>query len=39
MWPVSKRVSKPGNTDDPTLIEPVAIHSTTPDSRTDLLLH
>src|SRR6266496_2626710 len=31
MWPVSKRVSKPGNTDDATLIEPVALHSTAPD--------
>jgi putative SOS response-associated peptidase YedK len=39
MWPVSKRVSKPGNTDDPTLIEPVAIHSTTPDTQGNLLLH
>ena len=27
MWPVSKRVSKPGNGDDPTLIEPVVLRS------------
>ncbi len=27
MWPVSRRVSKPGNGDDPTWIEPVAIHA------------
>jgi hypothetical protein len=26
MWPVSRRVSKPGNGDDPSLIEPVAVH-------------
>jgi putative SOS response-associated peptidase YedK len=25
MWPVSKRVSKPGNTDDATLIEPIVL--------------
>jgi putative SOS response-associated peptidase YedK len=25
MWPVSRRVSKPGNGDDATLIEPVTI--------------
>jgi putative SOS response-associated peptidase YedK len=25
MWPVSRRVSKPGNGDDATLIEPVAV--------------
>jgi putative SOS response-associated peptidase YedK len=25
MWPVSRRVSKPGNDDDPTLIDPVAV--------------
>jgi putative SOS response-associated peptidase YedK len=27
MWPVSRRVSKPGNGEDPRLIEPVALHS------------
>jgi putative SOS response-associated peptidase YedK len=27
MWPVSRRVSKPGNGDDPTLIDSVAVHS------------
>jgi putative SOS response-associated peptidase YedK len=27
MWPVSKRVSKPGNSDDATLIEPVVLQS------------
>jgi putative SOS response-associated peptidase YedK len=27
MWPVSRRVSKPGNGDDPTLIDPVTVHS------------
>jgi len=27
MWPVSRRVSKPGNGDDPSLIEPVSVHS------------
>ncbi len=27
MWPVSRRVSKPGNGDDPSLIEPVAVHA------------
>jgi putative SOS response-associated peptidase YedK len=27
MWPLSRRVSNPGNGDDPTLIDPVAIHS------------
>jgi putative SOS response-associated peptidase YedK len=27
MWPVSRRVSKPGNGDDPTLIEPITVHS------------
>jgi len=26
MWLVSKRVSKPGNGDDPTLIEPISLH-------------
>jgi hypothetical protein len=29
MWAVSRRVSKPGNADDPSLIEPVAVHATT----------
>jgi SOS response associated peptidase (SRAP) len=27
MWPVSRRVRKPGNGDDPSLIEPVAVHA------------
>ena len=27
MWPVSRRVSKPGDGDDPTLIDPVVIQS------------
>jgi putative SOS response-associated peptidase YedK len=27
MWPVSRRVSPPGNGDDPTLIDPVTVHS------------
>ena len=40
MWPVSKRVSKPGNGDDPTLIEPVTLQSTVSDSPTSRsLLH
>src|SRR5262249_55487179 len=26
MWPVSRRVSEPGNGDDPSLIEPVVLH-------------
>jgi putative SOS response-associated peptidase YedK len=39
MWPVSKRVSKPGNTEDATLIEPVALQSTAPDTQGNLLLH
>jgi putative SOS response-associated peptidase YedK len=34
MWPVSKRVSKPGNGDDPTLIEPVTLQSTVPELPT-----
>jgi putative SOS response-associated peptidase YedK len=29
MWPVSRRLSKPGNGDDPSLIEPVAVHTST----------
>ena len=29
MWPVSRRVSKPGNGDDPTLIEPITVHAST----------
>ena len=28
MWPVSRRVSKSGNGDDPTLIEPISLHPT-----------
>jgi hypothetical protein len=39
MWPVSKSVSKPGNTEDATLIEPVALQSTAPDTQGNLLLH
>jgi putative SOS response-associated peptidase YedK len=39
MWPVSKRVSKPGNGDDATLIEPIALHSTAPSSHPRLPLH
>jgi len=27
MWPVSRRVNKPGSGDDPTLIDPIAIHT------------
>jgi putative SOS response-associated peptidase YedK len=27
MWPVSRRVNKPGNGDDPSLIEPTALHA------------
>jgi putative SOS response-associated peptidase YedK len=38
MWPVSKRVSKPGNTDDATLMEPVALHSTASEEQ-GVLLH
>jgi hypothetical protein len=29
MWPVSRRVSKPGNGDDSTLIEPIVVHAST----------
>jgi len=36
-WPVSKRVSKPGNPDDATLIEAVSLSGT--ERGTDLLLH
>ncbi len=39
MWPVSKRVSKPGNTDDATLIEPVELQSPTREQQGNLLLH
>jgi putative SOS response-associated peptidase YedK len=39
MWPVSKRVSKPGNPDDATLIEPIVLGPAIPDSRPSLLLH
>jgi putative SOS response-associated peptidase YedK len=39
MWPVSKRVSKPGNTDDATLIEPVALQPPALGSQGPLLLH
>jgi putative SOS response-associated peptidase YedK len=37
MWPVSKRVSKPGNTDDATLIEPIALRPAAP--AQGVLLH
>jgi putative SOS response-associated peptidase YedK len=39
MWPVSKRVSKPGNTDDATLIWPVELRSSASKPQGDLLLH
>ncbi len=39
MWPVSKRVSKPGNTDDASLIEPVELNSPASESQGGLLLH
>jgi hypothetical protein len=39
MWPVSKRVGKPGNPDDATLIEPIVVDPAIPDSRPGLLLH
>jgi len=40
MWPVSKRVSKPGNTEDATLIEPVTLDPIASDSQGEgLLLH
>jgi putative SOS response-associated peptidase YedK len=39
MWPVSKRVSKPGNTEDATLIEPVELQSTGSKPQGNLLLH
>jgi putative SOS response-associated peptidase YedK len=39
MWPVSKRVSKPGNPDDATLIEPIVLDPAILDSRPGLLLH
>jgi putative SOS response-associated peptidase YedK len=38
MWSVSKRVSKPGNTEDAGLIEPVTLHAPAPAQRS-LLLH
>jgi hypothetical protein len=38
-WRVSKRVSKPGNTDDATLIEPVELRSTVSEPQGNLLLH
>jgi hypothetical protein len=37
MWPVSKRVSKPGNTDDATFIEPVELQSTEREPQGKLL--
>jgi putative SOS response-associated peptidase YedK len=39
MWPVSKRVSKPGNTDDATLIEPTTLRPDASEAQSDLLLH
>ena len=40
MWPVSKRVGKPGNTEDATLIEPVTLDPIASDSQGEgLLLH
>jgi len=39
MWPVSKRVSKPGNPDDATLIEPIVLDPAIEDSPPGLLLH
>ena len=40
MWPVSKRVSKPGNTEDASLIEPVRLDPIASDSQgKGLLLH
>jgi putative SOS response-associated peptidase YedK len=39
MWPVSKRVSKPGNTEDATLIEPVELQSSGSKPQGNLLLH
>jgi putative SOS response-associated peptidase YedK len=39
MWPVSKRVNKPGNTDDATLIEPVVLSPAATGSQPGLLLH
>ncbi len=29
MWPVPRRVNKPGNGDDPSLIEPITLHPVT----------
>jgi len=39
MWPVSKRVSKPGNADDASLIEPIALAPAATGSQPGLLLH
>ena len=39
MWPVSKGVSKPGNPDDATLIEPIVLDPAIVDSPPGLLLH
>lgn len=38
-WPVSKRVSKPGNAEDATLIEPLELDEGTRERRRDLFLH
>jgi putative SOS response-associated peptidase YedK len=37
VWPVSKRVSKPGSGDDASLIEPLVLDPTTSDSHPGLL--
>jgi putative SOS response-associated peptidase YedK len=39
MWPVSRRVSKPGNGDDPSLIEAVAIHTAAAEPATPFRLN
>ena len=39
MWPVSKRVSKPGNPDDASLIEPIALAPAATGSQPGLLLY
>src|ERR1700680_2570737 len=39
MWPVSKRVSKPGNSDDASLIGPIVLDPAASDSQSGLLLH
>ena len=39
MWPVSKRVNKVGNADDPSLIEPVSLQSLIPIPSSGSLFH